>query len=129
MCCVGVPKSKTLDHPNANLRAFIKAELLRYNRTNTNMADVLAIRSLFWTRLRRRGYPPNFLMSVFCDVQPAVCKTIKPKTSHSCDDSIVFSTAFHPHFVHNSKQYRNLIKQCFFKDGKIVFRKTKQLFY
>ena len=62
----------TSDHPRANLRAFIKAELLRYNRTNSRLADIQNVRSLLWKRLRRRGYPPQFLASSFTDVLPTV---------------------------------------------------------
>jgi len=117
----------TSDHPKSNLRAFIKAELLRYNRTNTKLSNILNIRKNFWQRLRKRGYPPQFLQYVFSDVLPAVNKSVIARTKRNKPDDIVFCTTFHPHFTQT--KYQEIIKQSFFRNGKIYFRKTKQLFY
>lgn len=116
------------DHPRSNLRAFIKGELIRYNRTNTRLKFILDIRRNFWLRLRRRGYPPPFLAEVFLDVLPAVNKhaVSRSKVSKKSDDPVVFCTSFHPHFTKTN--YKKLLKQCFFRNGKIYFRKTNQLF-
>lgn len=116
------------DHPRSNLRAFIKAELLRYNRTNTQIADIFSIRRSFWLRLRRRGYPPHFLATIYNDVLPEVLhNAITSRESPKVNDSIAFCTTYHPHF--HKVNYRMLMKQAFFTDGKIYFRKSKQLFY
>ena len=116
------------DHPRSNLRSFINAELIRYNRTNQLLEDVLTIRAEFWTRLRRRGYPPDFLKPIFEAVEETPQLFTRKKSSATkVQKHLVFCTTYHPHFVKNN--YRSLLKQSFFVDSQIFFRRTKQLFY
>ena len=44
-------------HPKSNVRAFVCAELLCYNCTNSNTADILNIRQLFYQTQRAHAYP------------------------------------------------------------------------
>jgi hypothetical protein len=52
-------------HPNATKIGFIKGELIRYKRICSQRSDYEEIRSLFWRRLRARGYPIDFLLPIF----------------------------------------------------------------
>lgn len=115
------------DHPRANLRAFIKAELIRYNRTNTDLEDILNIRKLFWLRLRCRGYPPQFLTKSFQTVVPSVSQPSSSASKKRNSDCLAFCTTFHPHFL--EAHYSSYLKQAFSSNSKLFFRKSKQLFY
>ena len=50
-------------------KAFIKGELIRYVKNSSNLKAFEKMKVLFWTRLRRRGYPPKFLQPIFELVQ------------------------------------------------------------
>jgi hypothetical protein len=52
-------------HTRANLKAFIKAELLRFAVTNTHLVDFSKARLAFFERLIARGYPDSFLRPQF----------------------------------------------------------------
>jgi len=110
----------------SKLKAFIKAELLRYNRTNTALSDILKIREQFWFRLRKRGYPPQFLKLAFCTVEPHVSISTQSCKQKS-ENNVVFCTTYHSHFL--SREYLLFLKQAFSSNAKIYYRKTKQLFY
>jgi len=55
------------NHPPATIRGFIKGELIRYNRTNSQFQNELAMRNLFYDRLLTRGYPRSYLLNIFND--------------------------------------------------------------
>lgn len=67
-----IPRSS--DHPDAALRGFIKGELLRYVRICCLFIYFQHIRRLFFSRLRARGYPRQFLLPIFPSVQYS-CRT------------------------------------------------------
>ena len=50
-------------------KAFIRGEMIRYVKNSSVYKDYHTIRSLFWTRLRRRGYSAKFLESIFGSVE------------------------------------------------------------
>lgn len=52
-------------HTPATKRAFITTELTRYIRNSSSLRDYLDLKSLFYGRLRDRGYPPRFLDPLF----------------------------------------------------------------
>ena len=117
------------DHPRSNFRAFIKAELLRYNRTNKFSADIQTMRDLFWVRLRRRGYPPWFLRQTFDSVAvaPTRPRQLKQLVKQETEE-VVFSTPFHPFF--QKFGCRSLLTQAFgTRSVSVRFRKTKRAFY
>ena len=51
-------------HPSSNKKAFIKGELMRYAR-NSSFNSFYETRKKFWKRLRVRGYPFSFLLTLF----------------------------------------------------------------
>lgn len=53
------------NHPPATLRGFIKGELIRYSRSNSEFQNELAIRKLFYKRLIDRGYQKSYLNRLF----------------------------------------------------------------
>jgi hypothetical protein len=52
-------------HPPATLGGFIKGELIRYSRSNSEFHNEFAIRKLFYKRLADRGYPHSYLNTIF----------------------------------------------------------------
>jgi hypothetical protein len=48
---------------------FIKGELIRYLKTNSNEDDFNSIRTMFAARLQNRGYPAWFIQKCFSQVQ------------------------------------------------------------
>ena len=56
-------------HPSHVKGAFIVTELLRYIRNSSSQSDYIQIKRLFFSRLRARGYPTNFLRSYFDKVR------------------------------------------------------------
>jgi hypothetical protein len=59
------------NHPRACLSGFIKSETQRIVRLCTNVADFERERQLFFTKLRRRGYPRDFIRTAFHSVSHA----------------------------------------------------------
>jgi len=55
------------NHPPSTLKGFIKGELIRYKRTNSEYHNELAIRKLFYKRLLDRGYSRTYLFDLFYD--------------------------------------------------------------
>lgn len=55
-------------HPKSSFKGWIKAELIRYARTNTDIADFNNIRMLFYKRLTRRNYSKKFLQPIFNNI-------------------------------------------------------------
>ena len=55
-------------HPTSNKRAFIKGELMRYARNSSSFTSFDGTRTLFWKRLRLRGYPAKFLLPIFREI-------------------------------------------------------------
>ena len=53
------------NHPGHNLSGFIKGELIRYKRISTQEQDFQYIKSRFYERLVKRGYPKNLLNNIF----------------------------------------------------------------
>lgn len=56
---------KFSNHPPSTLKGFIKGELTRYKRTNSEYHNELAIRKLFYKRLLERGYSKSYLNDIF----------------------------------------------------------------
>jgi hypothetical protein len=52
-------------HSRSSKKAFITTELIRYARNSTLLKDFLLIKKLFYQRLLKRGYPPDFLRPIF----------------------------------------------------------------
>ena len=52
-------------HTDAAKRSFIQTELTRYIRNSSSIESYLKLKQLFWTRLRDRGYPGQFLEPIF----------------------------------------------------------------
>jgi hypothetical protein len=65
-------------HPQSLKRGFIKGELIRYYRISTYRADFLRIRTALWERLRRRGYPRDFLLPIFRSHPSAIQRQTLP---------------------------------------------------
>lgn len=55
-------------HSDSSLRGFIHGELLRYLRNSSDVLAFLDTRTMFFQRLRARGYPPAMLRLVFAKV-------------------------------------------------------------
>ena len=51
------------------IKAFIRGELIRYVKNSSVYKDYHTIRSLFWIRLRRRGYSAKFIEPIFGSVE------------------------------------------------------------
>lgn len=56
-------------HPPHVMRGFIRTELIRYARNCSTNLDFLRICRAFSSRLRERGFHPNYLRHVFATVQ------------------------------------------------------------
>ena len=54
-------------------KAFIRGELIPYVKSSLECRDYRSIRTLFWTRLRRRRYTAKFLEPVFESVKYNKC--------------------------------------------------------
>ncbi len=52
-------------HTDAAKRSFIQTELMRYIRNSSDQQSYLNLKSLFYARLRDRGYPTRFLSVIF----------------------------------------------------------------
>jgi hypothetical protein len=55
-------------HTDAMKRSFIQTELMRYIRNSSDATAYYELRTLFYQRLRDRGYPASFLTPVFNSV-------------------------------------------------------------
>ena len=56
-------------HPPSMKKGMIKTELIRYIRTNSDLENFSKVRLLFYYRLRSRGYPIDFLVECFNQIQ------------------------------------------------------------
>lgn len=52
-------------HTEAMKRSFIQTELMRYIRNSSDAAEYMRLKHVFYQRLRDRGYPSSFLLSIF----------------------------------------------------------------
>lgn len=52
-------------HTDASKRSFIQTELMRYIRNSSDRQDYIALKRVFFQRLRDRGYPPKVLLPIF----------------------------------------------------------------
>ena len=52
-------------HTEAMKKSFIQTELIRYIRNSSNKEDYIQLKSVFFQRLRARGYPNKFLNEIF----------------------------------------------------------------
>jgi hypothetical protein len=72
-------------------KAFIKTEIIRYIRASSDIRNFNDIISLFYTRLRDRGYPPRLLTTIFNEYKVLYCKRNdylqQTKGSHTSKDS------------------------------------------
>ena len=113
------------DHPRSCFRAFIRAELLRYDRTNSDISQLTHVRTSFWARLRSRGYPHVFLTSQFAKTPPCIDNSLplcSAKYPAESSRYLSFVTQYHPHLLSIQK----LLKVSF--SAKIGFFKSKKLF-
>jgi hypothetical protein len=55
-------------HTDAAKRSFVQTELIRYVRNSSDREDYLRLRTVFYERLRDRGYPHSFLRPLFTGV-------------------------------------------------------------
>lgn len=55
-------------HTDAAKRSFIQTELMRYIRNTSGQRDYNQLKQIFYTRLRDRGYPHQFLMPIFNNI-------------------------------------------------------------
>jgi hypothetical protein len=53
------------NHPPSCIKGFIKGELIRLCRTNSEECNFIRFRNLFRERLRNRGYKETFLSQIF----------------------------------------------------------------
>ena len=82
-------------HPSSNKKAFIKGELMRYVRNGSSFNSFYETREKFRKRLRVRGYPFRFLLSLFREIRYSDRKKWlykKPKNRSSLGRTIVFKT-------------------------------------
>ena len=56
-------------HLSSNKKAFIKGELMRYARNSSSFNSFYETREKFWKRLRVRGYPFSFLLTLFREIR------------------------------------------------------------
>ena len=56
------------NHTEAMKKAFIQTELMRYIRNTSSAEDYFALKHVFFSRLRDRGYPGRFLAPLFNDI-------------------------------------------------------------
>ena len=114
-------------HPSHTKKAFIRGELIRYVKNSSVYKDYHTIRSLFWTRLRRRGYSAKFLEPIFGSVEyKKRAHYIIPqmKTFDLKKRSLYFKTSYSS----NHLRIRKIIKQLFPDLSAIVsYKKTKTL--
>lgn len=52
-------------HTLAAKKSFIQTELMRYIRNSSDRDDYIALKRIFFQRLRDRGYPQDFLLPLF----------------------------------------------------------------
>ena len=55
-------------HTDAAKRSFILTELMRYIRNSSHQEDYIALKNIFFDRLRDRGYPRSFLQPIFTSI-------------------------------------------------------------
>jgi len=90
-------------HPLHAKKGWIKAELLRHVRNNSNLNDFLEIRKKFYMRLRARGYPHRFLVQVFNQVDYQSCRPLALKakatnitTGKDLGRHVIFKSTYNP---------------------------------
>ena len=112
-------------HPASNKRAFIKGELMRYARNSSNFTTFANTRELFWKRLRLRGYPYHFLLSLFREVKYSNRNKWLKNSKRALDGKVVvFKTTYncsHLHIEGAIQKYLPELK-CF-----ISYKSTKKL--
>lgn len=110
-------------HRQQTKGGFIVTELKRYIRNTSSFKDYLSIKRTFWSRLRARGYPPNFIEFYFSKVKFMDRKTLlQPKKSSESDTTskVFFSTQYNP--LTKNIPIKKLLKTYWSKDfnGKIM---------
>lgn len=84
-------------HPDKSKSGFITAELKRYVRNTSTFDDYLETKKLLWTRLRARGYPPDFLTKAFAKVKFSTrSQLLLPPKAKTVDSKVYFTTEFTP---------------------------------
>ncbi|KNZ54479.1 reverse transcriptase [Puccinia sorghi] len=86
-------------HPPKVKLAFVKGELVRYARTSSTKEAYLNVSSLFYQRLRSRGYPIGWLRFAFRTVKwkdRQQLLTDRVKTALSPKPPLVFHAAYNP---------------------------------
>jgi hypothetical protein len=83
-------------HHDKAKTAWIKTELLRYVRTNTDFKHFCDMRSKFLSRLKERGYPVPLILGVMKEVKFADRQTLfeKTETSANLKPPVVFKTEY-----------------------------------
>jgi len=72
------------NHPPSTIRGFIKGELTRYSRTNSNFDTLLAIKKLFYKRLLLRGYSRAYLNNIFHSKPRGITPATKIDPEFNC---------------------------------------------
>lgn len=84
-------------HSHSLKKGFIKAELIRYIRNSSSFENYVAIRNLFFERLRARGYPATTLVEWFTQVTFADRESfLQPKESSDNRKQLVCVTSYNP---------------------------------
>lgn len=80
------------DHPPAVKAGFIKGELIRYAGLSSALQPFLSTRTLFFQRLRARGYPSGMLIDIFKSVSYSSThsKLLSSNSSSPATDTPIF---------------------------------------
>lgn len=104
-------------HTRANLKAFIKAELLRFAVTNTYPVDFSKARLAFFERLIARGYSDSFLRPLFDTVVHSDRTTIFARDHafvfpEPLRRTVFFKTTTDRHVYANHLELTSLLRWC-----------------
>ena len=108
-------------------KAFIKGELIRYVKNSSSLKAFVKMKVLFWTRLRRRGYPPKVLQPIFELVQYSrrnVYLVPKFKNMQHRNRALYFHTTYNFNHLRIGKILHEHLPD---HNIRICYRKTKSL--
>jgi hypothetical protein len=77
-------------HPPASFKGWIKAELIRYARTNTKVQDFNAIKLKFFHRLLLRSYSRRFLTLIFHQINHDIRNHYHLNQIHQAQERNIF---------------------------------------
>lgn len=83
----------TSNHPTSNKKGWIKGELIRLARLSSHIEYFTSARSLFYTFLLSRHYPPSFLKPIFY----SIAFPYTPRQTHrAAQETTYLLTAYSP---------------------------------